>query len=75
MTRTDEVWDLVDDEFNGMLARLHKTTKNVTVVLDSCNSGTATRGDAGTFVARFFEPMNEEKGIAAADQLEMLGTN
>jgi len=48
--------DLVDDEFNAMLARLAQKTRNVVVILDSCNSGTATRGDAGTFVARYVPP-------------------
>lgn len=57
--RTDNVRDLLDDEFNQMLARLHAKTRNITVVLDSCNSGSATRGDAGTFVARYFEPEGE----------------
>jgi len=54
--RTRGVRDLSDDEFHQMLLRLHARTRNITVVLDSCNSGTATRGDAGTFVARYFEP-------------------
>jgi hypothetical protein len=58
--RSDGVRDLVDDEFHEMLKRLHAKTQNITVVLDSCNSGTATRGDAGTFVARFFEPADED---------------
>lgn len=66
--RTGGVHDLVDDEFHEMLVRLHAKTRNITVVLDSCNSGTATRGDAGTFVARFFEPADDdlEAPVAAA---------
>lgn len=61
--RTEGINDLVDDEFHPMLARLHQKTSNVTVILDSCNSGTATRApDAGTFVARFFEPLEAIKG-------------
>ena len=64
--RTDGVRDLVDDEFNEMLVRLHAKTRNITVVLDSCNSGTATRGDAGTFVARFFEPADDDLTAPAA---------
>lgn len=32
-----------DDEFNSLLARLYKRTENVTVILDACNSGSATR--------------------------------
>ncbi len=34
---------LRDDEFNQMLGRLYKKTTNLTVILDSCHSGTATR--------------------------------
>lgn len=55
-SRSDGATDLVDDEFNAMLARLAKQTRNIVVILDSCNSGTATRGDAGTFVARYLPP-------------------
>nr|VFK58510.1 MAG: Caspase domain-containing protein [Candidatus Kentron sp. TUN] len=47
--------DLLDDEFNGLLAQLHKKTRNITVILDSCNSGTATRGDS-EYVARYQPP-------------------
>ncbi len=65
--RTGGVGDLVDDEFNQMLARLHAKTNNITVVLDSCNSGTATRGDANTYVARFFEPAEEDLSLPAVD--------
>ena len=39
--------DLVDDEFHGMLQRLHAQTSNIVVILDSCNSGTATRDGSG----------------------------
>jgi hypothetical protein len=55
--RAGGVKDLVDDELNGMLERLYARTTNVFVGLDSCNSGTATRGAAaGTFVARYEPP-------------------
>ena len=54
-SRTGNVHDLRDDELNGMLGRLVANAKNVLVILDSCNSGTATRGDSG-LVARFFKP-------------------
>lgn len=56
--RSDGVKDLIDDEFNGMLAALYTKTHNITVVLDSCNSGTATRGDSG-YLARFFDPPSD----------------
>jgi uncharacterized caspase-like protein len=54
-SRTGDVHDLRDDDLNGMLGRLASRTQNVLVILDSCNSGTATRGDSG-LVARYFEP-------------------
>jgi len=57
--------DLVDDRLNGMLAAVHAKTSNVVLILDSCNSGTATRGDSG-LVARFFEP-DEAPDAAAGD--------
>ena len=50
------VSDLRDDEFNDMLSALHKKTKNITVILDSCNSGTATRNVSEDTKTRFFEP-------------------
>jgi uncharacterized caspase-like protein len=53
--RTGGVHDFRDDELNALLGRLGARTQNVLVVLDSCNSGTATRGDSG-LVARFFTP-------------------
>jgi hypothetical protein len=34
---------------------LHEKTRDIVLIIDSCNSGTATRGDSG-LVARFFEP-------------------
>nr|VFK48266.1 MAG: Caspase domain-containing protein [Candidatus Kentron sp. TC] len=48
--RSGGVKDFLDDEFNGLLARLYEKTHNITVILDSCNSGTATRG--GNIVRR-----------------------
>jgi hypothetical protein len=55
--RSGGVHDLVDDELNGMLARLYAKTENVSVLLDSCNSGTATRAaTAGTARARLQPP-------------------
>lgn len=70
-SRVDGRHDLVDDELNGLLAELHAKTRNIVLILDSCNSGTATRGDSG-LVARFFEPeeladAEETQGPAAGD--------
>lgn len=67
-SRTNGIRDLLDDELNQMLARLHQKTRRITVILDSCNSGTATRGpEAGTVTARFFKPMTDEIGTGTAD--------
>ena len=52
--RHGNVIDLTDDELNGMFADLYAQTTHVVAILDSCNSGTATRaGAAGT--PRYFE--------------------
>jgi hypothetical protein len=55
-SRTGGVGDLVDDEFNAMIVRLWEKTKNVVVMLDSCHSGTATRGPGGALVSRLAPP-------------------
>lgn len=53
---------LRDDEFNVMLAALSAKAKSVTVILDSCNSGSVTRG-FGEERARFVRP---DSGPASA---------
>ncbi|MGI9304414.1 MAG: caspase family protein [Gammaproteobacteria bacterium] len=63
-SRTGGVKDLPDDEFNKMLARLHEKTEHITVILDSCNSGSASRGDAGTATSRFLEPVRVDTRTA-----------
>lgn len=66
--RTDGIGDMLDDEMNQMLARLYRKTRNITVILDACNSGTATRApDKGTTLARFFTPMPEDLKNPAAE--------
>ena len=42
-SRTDGVFDISDDQLNGLLQELTAKTKNVTFILDSCNSGTGLR--------------------------------
>ena len=42
--RTAGVFDISDDELNAILKELGQKTDNVTVIFDSCNSGSATRG-------------------------------
>lgn len=47
--------DLTDDELHVMLTKLNTQTPNITLILDSCNSGSAQRGmGAAAYVARFF---------------------
>ncbi len=59
-SRTPEVpADLSDDELNELLRELTARTRNAAVVLDSCNSGSATRLGAGDFQARFQPPADE----------------
>lgn len=65
-----KIGDFSDDRLNGLLAKLYKKSDNVTVILDSCNSGTATRGDRETMVARFVEPAPDQ---ADAPQTEGVG--
>ncbi len=51
-TRLDR--QLTDDEFNALLAQVHSKTQNITVILDSCNSATATRAANNTARARLW---------------------
>lgn len=65
-TAAGKIRDMRDDEFNGMLTRLHAKTENIVVILDSCNSGTATRDGSGQ-IARFFEPDTDvDDNVSAA---------
>ena len=50
--RSDGIKDFLDDEFDNLLTRLYEQTQRITVFLDSCNSGTAMRGDV-EFISRF----------------------
>jgi len=43
-SRTEGVFDISDDEINGLLKQLTQKTKNVTFIFDSCHSGAAARG-------------------------------
>lgn len=54
-TNGNRIADLRDDTFNGLLAQLSSKTNNITVILDSCSSGTATRAKT-TLVSRYIEP-------------------
>lgn len=51
--RTPGVPALTDDQLNGILSRLYAKTKKLTVVVDACNAGSGTRGEA---LARWTAP-------------------
>lgn len=55
-----DVPQLRDDEFNAMIARVYAKTTNITVLLDSCNSGSATRALDSPYTNRFVAPSDEE---------------
>ncbi len=55
-SRAGQEDDLLDDEFNDWLLELHGRTPHVTVIFDSCNSGSASRGERDDTVARFVPP-------------------
>lgn len=61
--RTGGVSDMLDDEVNDLLRKLHGRTRNGVVILDSCNSGSATRGGPGASgtIARFVRPASEDE--------------
>ena len=42
--RSENKFDIADDEIAGLLAELRGKTRNVTVIFDSCHSGNATKG-------------------------------
>lgn len=46
--------DILDDDINAWLAELRKYTSNITLIFDSCHSGSAAR--AGTAVGRKLPP-------------------
>ncbi|SEQ96772.1 Caspase domain-containing protein [Nitrosomonas sp. Nm51] len=57
--RDSGIKDFTDDEFDELLTRLHQKTSHITVFLDSCNSGTALRGDT-EFLSRYIPPPETE---------------
>ncbi|MBX3630817.1 MAG: caspase family protein [Nitrosomonas sp.] len=60
--RDSGIKDFTDDEFDELLTRLHQKTSRITVFLDSCNSGTALRGDT-EFLSRYIPPPEAETVI------------
>lgn len=47
-SRAAGVFDILDDEIDELSIELSRHTTNILYILDSCNSGTATRGDFTT---------------------------
>ena len=46
--RGNKVFDINDDELNGLFQLLSKKTKNITFIFDSCHSGSIVRGAEAT---------------------------
>lgn len=44
--RTGDVFDILDDEFDDLKTDLRPFTSNAVFILESCHSGTGTRGDS-----------------------------
>ncbi|MEO0604191.1 MAG: caspase family protein, partial [Myxococcota bacterium] len=53
--------DLLDDEFNALLAEAYQRTNNITVLIDACNSGSATRSFG--FATRKVDPVKRTRPI------------
>lgn len=75
--RNEGVKDFPDDGFDSLLTTLYKKTRHITVILDSCNSGTAVRGDLD-YLSRYVPPEDgaaEVRGPSpdAAEQQESTG--
>jgi hypothetical protein len=51
--KENQHFDIIDDELNELFADLSQHTANITFILDSCHSGTATRGDAEMLAREF----------------------
>lgn len=45
-SRTADVFDILDDELDDLKAELRPFTTNTTLILESCHSGTGSRGDS-----------------------------
>jgi len=54
--------DLLDDEFNALLSEAYRRTKNITVLVDACNSGSTTRSVG--FTERRVEPITRTRPLS-----------
>lgn len=75
--RTEGVFDISDDELNALLAELATKTDNVTVIFDSCNSGSISRGAAARVVAPDErDPPDDARNITPdGESMRALGAN
>jgi hypothetical protein len=62
-SRTPGIFDVSDDEVNELLIELAQKTENITVILDSCHSGSATRV-AGTTIRGIERDTRTPPGMA-----------
>lgn len=68
--RTTDVYDINDDEINGMLRELTRRTGNVTFIFDSCHSGTISRALVMGAQARQIDPDTRTPPPASARAIE-----
>lgn len=59
---TDGSKDIRDDEFDEWINELKQYTTNITLIFDSCHSGTIARGGVSKSVKRDVTPTNNAKG-------------
>ena len=60
-----KVFDITDDELNSLFEQLSQHTSNITFILDSCHSGTATRGETKVRrVARDVRPQPSQPPVS-----------
>lgn len=77
-SRTNGVFDISDDELNSRLTELAGKTRNITFILDSCHSGTGSRG--GALVRQVEDdlrtpppaPLSAARGLEGASDLRPL---
>lgn len=71
-SRTEGVYDVSDDQLNGLLALLNQKTKNITFIFDSCHSGTITRGSG---IRRYIPPDERTPPPAPSYALKTRGSS
>lgn len=72
-SRTGTVFDISDDELNGLLREVSRKTPNVTLIFDSCHSGTISRALTLGAVARQAPPDTRTPPAPSASALGSRG--